>query len=281
MSISDRDPLGKPSDDNQIVNNRSPSTRSPLAFFLVLLALAIPIWLLSGFVGVIGSLKVAVTDLMLAFTPLAAAAILIYWEEGASGVFALLKRAFDYRGMVRTVWLIPVLFLAPLIYIITYAVLHLAGHGGALELHLPRLPFLIVIIFFLAIGEEGGWMGYAIDPMQERWGALGASLIIAVPWWLGHLPSIIEIGATPADIAWWFPGAIGLRVLIVWLYNNTGRCLFSAVLFHTVLNVGRLVSYPTIGSHYDPADQAVGYLIAFIIAAIVVFVWGPKTLTGR
>jgi len=258
-----------------------PSRRSPLAFFLLLLALAAPIWLMSRFVGVIGALKVPVTDLLLAFTPLAAACILIFREEGARGVLDLLKRAVDLRRLARTPWILPALFLAPAVYVLTYAVLHLVGHPGEPKLHLLSLPILAAIMFVLAIGEEAGWMGYALDPLQARWGALGASLIISVPWWAGHLPSILQIGGTAADIAWWIPGAVALRIIMVWLYNSSGGLLFSAVLFHTVLNVGRSVSYPTIGTHYDPAYQAVAYVILSLIAATVVVVCGAKTLSGR
>lgn len=261
------------------MTDSAPPKRSPLAFFAVVLALAVPIWLLSRFVGVIGSLKIPVTDLMLGFTPLTAAVILIWRQEGARGVVSLLKRAVDVRGLARTRWFLPVVLLTPLVYLLTYVALHLAGHGGAVEPHLLRLPLLAAIMFLLAIGEEGGWTGYLIDPLQARWGALGASLIIALPWWLGHLPSIAEIGGTATDMAWWFPGAIALRILMTWLYNNSGRMLSSAVLFHTVLNVGRSVSYPTIGSHYDPAYQAVGYALLSVTAVIVVVVWGAKTLT--
>lgn len=255
-----------------------PAPRRPLAFFLVVLALAVPIWLASRFVGVIGSLKIPVTDLMLAFTPLTAAAILVFREEGVQGVLALLRRAFDVRGLARTRWVWPVVLLAPLIYVLTYAGLHIAGHRGEPQPHFLTLPILAVVMFLLAIGEEGGWTGYVLDPLQARWGALGASLIIAVPWWLGHLPSIAEIGGTASDMAWWIPGAIALRILITWLYNNTGGALLSAVLFHTLLNVGRSLSYPTIGSHYDPAYQAVGYVIASILAVIVLVVWGARRL---
>ena len=134
-------------------------------------------------------------------------------------------------------------------------------------------------MFLLAIGEEAGWTGYLLDPLQAGFGALGASLIVAVPWWAAHLPSILQIGGSLGDIAWWLPGAIALRILMTWLYNNTGRSLLSVVLFHTLLNVGRSVAYPTISTHYDPAYQATGYAICFVLSAIVVVVWGPKTLT--
>jgi membrane protease YdiL (CAAX protease family) len=257
----------------------TPSARSPLAFVLALLALAIPIWLVSRFVSVIDLLKVPVTDLMLAFTPLIAAVLLVYRNEGAGGLLAFLQGSFDFPKLARTAWLVPVLLLAPLIDGLTYVALHLAGHGGVPDPNLSRLPILAAIMFVLAIGEEAGWTGYLTDPLQHRYGATVASLIIAVPWWLGHIPSIIEIGGSASDIGWWFPGAIALRVLIVWLYNNTGRCLSSAIVFHTLLNVCRSVSYPSIGSHYDPAYQSVGYSIASILATAVVIIYGPKTLT--
>lgn len=249
-----------------------------MAFFLLVLALAVPIWVLSRFVGVIGSLKVPVTDLMLAFTPLTAASILVFRADGAGGLISFLKGAIEFRKLGRTKWILPALLLAPLIYVLTYFGLHLAGHSGTPSVNFPRVLVLAAIIFMLAIGEEAGWTGYLLDPLQERFGALGASLIIAVPWWLGHIPSIIAIGGTAGDIAWWFPGAIAMRVLMTSLYNNAGRSLAAVVLFHTMLNVGRIVSYPTIGSHYDPAYQATGYGIAFVMAAIVVIVWGAKSL---
>ena len=82
-----------------------------------------------------------------------------------------------------------------------------------------------------------------------------------------------------SDIAWWFSGAIALRVLMTSLYNNAGRSMFAVILFHTMLNVGRLVAYPTIGSHYDPVYQATGNVIAFVMAAGVLLFWGAKSLT--
>jgi uncharacterized protein len=255
------------------------SKRNPLAFYLLVLMLVTPIGALSGFLGVIGSLKVPVTDLMLAFTPLAAALILVFRSEGAAGLITFLRRVFDYRTLARTKWLLSAFFLAPLIYALTYAVLHLAGHKAEPTPNWLGLPVLAVIMFLLAIGEEAGWTGYLLEPLQKRFGALGASLIIAIPWWLGHIPSIIAIGGTAADLAWWLPGAIALRVLMTSLYNNSGRSMPAVIIFHTMLNVGRSIAFPTIATHYDPAYQAISYVITFAMSAIIVIVWGAKTLT--
>jgi uncharacterized protein len=257
------------------------SLGKPAAFFAVLLALAIPIWALSPYLGVIRSVHVPVTDLMLGFTPLAAGCILTFRDAGAAGLFALLKRVFAYRALARTGWLAAVLLIAPAIDLLTWVGLHLAGHVGEAQPNYLGLAVLAAIMFVLAIGEEVGWTGYLLDPLQARFGALGASLIIAVPWWLGHIPSILEIGGTAGDIAWWFPGAIALRVIMTWLYNNTGRSLAAVVLFHAMLNVARSLSYPAISAHYDPAYQAVGYAITFALSIIIVIVWGPKTLMGK
>lgn len=258
-----------------------PPPRSAALFLVVVLALAVPIWALSRFVGVIGSLKVPVTDLLLAFTPLVAASLLVFRAEGAAGVATLLKGAVDLRRLARSGWLAAALLLAPLIYLLTYAALHVAGYGGAPTPNWAALPVLAAVMFVLAIGEEAGWTGYLLGPLQARFGALGASLIIAAPWWLGHIPSILEIGGDAADLVIWIPGAVALRVLMTWLYNGSSGCLSAAVLFHTLLNVGRMVSYPTIGAHYDPVYQAAGYAVASILAVIAVAGWGAKTLARR
>lgn len=218
-------------------------------------------------------MKVPVTDLLLGFTPLIAAAILILRSDRAIGLIAFLRRTVDLGRLARSRWLWIALGLAPLIYGLTAACLHLLGHPGSPVVNWPQVPVLAVMMFLLAIGEEAGWTGYLLDPLQQRFGALGASLIIAVPWWLGHIPSIMAIGGTAVDIAWWLPGAIAMRVLMTWLYNGAGRSVLAVVLFHAMLNIGRLVSYPVIGTHFDPAYQNTGYAIAFILAAIVVMRW--------
>jgi len=253
--------------------------RSPLAFFIVVFGLAVPLWLWGGRLGVIGELRIPASDLALAFVPMAAALILTMRAEGWRAAAGLLRRAFDLRPL-RGRWLAATLLLAPAIYLATRLVMQAAGRGGVP----PRLDLITLVLLFglflvLAAGEEVGWMGYAFDPLQRRWGAVGASLVIAVPWWLGHLPSMQAIGATASDMAWWVLGSVALRILIAWLYNNSGGVLFSALLFHALLNLGRIATYPAEGSHYDSAWQAAGYIVAGVLAAAVVLRSRPATLT--
>jgi hypothetical protein len=69
---------------------------------------------------------------------------------------------------------------------------------------------------------------------------------------------------------------IPLRVLMVWLYNNTGKSMFAVVAFHATVNIGEVV-WPFIGTTgaYDPFITTV---LLTIMAAIVIFLWSPKTL---
>jgi uncharacterized protein len=67
---------------------------------------------------------------------------------------------------------------------------------------------------------------------------------------------------------------VAARVIIVWLYNNTGKSVFVAALFHTMINLTWQM-FPINGSYYDP--RVIG-LITAIVAVVVVIVWRPRTL---
>jgi CAAX protease family protein len=171
---------------------------------------------------------------------------------------------------------VPIIFLLPLIYLLSYGVMRLLGLPLPEEPYIPFLtiPILFVAFFIGAVGEEVGWMGYVVDPLQERWSALNTSLILGSVWAIWHVVPYIQAHHTPTWIAWQCFTTVALRILIVWLYNNTGKSLFAAILFHDMINVCDF-SFPNYGSYYDPAIT--GPIIA-ITAVIVTFLWGPKTL---
>lgn len=250
----------------------APAKRS-LLFFLLVYVLSVPFWVL-GEAPL--PLPVNLPASALSFvTPLLAALILTVWREGRAGVGALLGRAFDFRKIKNPAWLVPALLLIPSIYFAAYLLMRITQR----ELPVPDVPLLMAPVFFLAyfvsaVCEELGWMGYAVDPLQERWGALRAALLLGVVWELWHLIPHLQQGLTAGWIAWQSLYSIALRVLIVWVYNNTGRSVFAAILVHTTDNVGWSL-FPNLSSHYDPLFTAA---VAWPTTVAVVLLWGAQTL---
>jgi membrane protease YdiL (CAAX protease family) len=241
--------------------------RSPVKFFLLVFALSIPFWLvqprdwpISASVG----------------APLLAALILVYREAGGRGVRRILSRVFDQRRIRKKIWYVPIIFLMPLLYLLSYLVMRLMGLPFPDEPYIPFLliPLLLVLFFILAIGEEVGWTGYVTDPLQDRWSALTTSIILGLVTAIWHFVPLIQMGRTPTWIAWWALSALSIRILYVWLYNSTGKSLFAAIVFHAMNNLS-FAMFPNYGSHWDPA---VGGVITAIVAVIVTFLWGPRTL---
>ena len=75
--------------------------------------------------------------------------------------------------------------------------------------------------------------------------------------------------------AWWCLYALASRILIVWLYNNTGQSVFAVALFHATLNLSCML-FPVHGSHFDL--RLAGLVMASTAGAVIWF-WGPRTLT--
>ena len=202
--------------------------------------------------------------------------VLVYREEGYAGVRILLKRVLDYKKIRPKIWYVPIIFLLPFIYLLSYGVMRL------MRLPLPEphssflaIPILFLVFFISALGEEAGWMGYAIDPMQDRWSALQTGIILGLVWSIWHIVPDIQAHQPWAFIAGQRFYSVLLRILIVWLYNNTGKSVFAAILFHDMDNVSVYSLFPNYGSHYNPAITGV---ITAIVAVIVTFLWGSKTL---
>ena len=80
------------------MNNSKPENRSPLNFFLIVFGLSIPLWIIDLIIDAkrTSFLNFSIIDIITAFIPLIAGCILIYKEEGKSGVYKLFKRILDY-----------------------------------------------------------------------------------------------------------------------------------------------------------------------------------------
>lgn len=248
--------------------------RSPLTYFVLTFALSIPFWIAGALTDfqILPGIPLSALGLL---CMVGAASILVYRESGVTGVTALLKRSFDFKRVKAKIWYAPTILLMPVIMTLSFIVLRLTGN----QLPLPQFsfttPFILFIVFFIAaIGEELGWSGYAIDPLQDRFGALGGALILGIVWAVWHFIPLLSVQRSTEWIVWWLFGTLALRVIITWLYNNTGQSVFMAVIFHAMFNVTWQL-FPINGSYYDPRVTS---LLMTMIAVCVVILWGPRTM---
>jgi membrane protease YdiL (CAAX protease family) len=250
--------------------------RSPAAFFLLVFAFSAPLWLVDSLAQHELLPGLPLSSVMV-LCPLLAALILVALESGAKGLTAHLKRSFDFRRISSAAWYAPILLLMPATAIVAYGAMRV--FDMPLPIPDPSLSIvspLFLLFFPAAVAEELGWSGYVLDPLQNRWGALPASLLLGLVWAAWHVVPLIQIGRAPDWIAWWSVSTVATRVLHTWLYNNTGKSVFGAALFHMTTNLSWQL-FPNHGSHYDPRINGI------ILAAIAVYVavaWGPRTLAS-
>jgi hypothetical protein len=246
-----------------------------LKYFLLLVALSIPFWI-AGSAALPVRMNLPVSALQ-AVCPLLAALVFVHRQNGATGVRRFLRRAFDHRRVGDRRWYVPSLLLIPAVSALAYAVMRVTDRPLPENPEIPWLtaPLLFVAFFLFGIGEELGWMGYAADRLQQRHSALTTALVLGAVGAAWHLVPLLQADHTPIWIAGWAVNTIALRVLVVWIYNNAGASVLTAVLFHTSSNMAWSL-FPNDGSHYDPV--VVGAITA-LAAVAVTAVWGPRTLT--
>ena len=236
-------------------------------FFVLLIILSMPFYLLGAIAGLssISPLGLPLSALMF-LCPMTLALMLTYRKDGRSGMKRLLKRIFDYRRIRMKGWYIPVVLLMPAVLMLSYLIMRLIN----LPLPVAKISFLMIPVFFLvfsigAIGEELGWSAYLLEPLQERLGALKASMLLGFVWAVWHIIPYHQMGHSLNWILWQCLATIGLRVIMVWIYNASGKSLFAVIVFHTMINVSEFI-FPNYGSHYNPTITGI---IILCVAAIV------------
>jgi membrane protease YdiL (CAAX protease family) len=240
------------------------------AFFVLAVVLLLPFLVYGAITGsqLAPGLPVAAVGV---FCPMLAAMILMYWQDKLAGVVSLLKRTIDVQRIKNKWWYAPLLLIMPMAMTLSFWVQRLMG----IPIPTPRLDVVQVLAlcigcFIGAVGEELGWSGYATEPLQTRWGALKASLLLGLFWAVYHYIGLVQAHRSVEWIAWWTLYTVAIRVIMVWLFNQTGGSVFGMILFHMTINVTWLL-YPVGNSFFDP--RVTGSILV-AIAASVVLVWG-------
>lgn len=155
----------------------------------------------------------------------------VHGKQGEQAFFAGLLR---WAAGVR--WYVVALVL-PVVLTLTAAAL--AGELDAVRLGAWAALLITFGTYLLAaVPEEAGWRGFALPRLQERHGALRASLIIGVLWALWHLPLLWnpDNPMSSYPLLAWFAGTVLVSVVYTWLYNGSGGTVLVVVVFHAAAN---------------------------------------------
>jgi uncharacterized protein len=250
----------------------------PFNFFLLVFVLSILFWVL-GFIGP-DTTKIIPIGLplsaLMTFCPMIAAVILIYRKQKMLGVKQLLKQVFDFKKIHNKKWYVPIVLLLPIIALLSF------WYVKFTRILIPSATFsllsiciLFIAYFIAAIGEELGWSGYIINPMQNKYGALKASIIVGIIWAVWHIIPYYQAHQTTYWIIWQCIGTVFLRIIMVWIFNNAGKSVFAMVLFHTMINISPyLIS--NYGANYNPF---IFCMLLMIVVIIIIYCWDAKTFT--
>jgi membrane protease YdiL (CAAX protease family) len=265
-----------------VTENRQPTPLSPLkrlvvrnpvaAFLLMLYAIAwtvfLPVVLQARGLLVLpvdiseGLAFDAVTSLASILGVALPAFIVTAAISGKAGVRDLLSRCLRWR--VGLVWYLAALFGLLAVMVLVGSVLSDPAPLKVLTERWPLiftlfLPEVLLPFLYIQLFEEAGWTGFMQNALQERRGPLLASILVAPAFVLQHLPILLMdsgIGLTSLILV----GALVMvavffRVVVMWLYNDSGRSVLVVALFHSAYNsawgtgdhkfTGELISGPT------------------------------------
>lgn len=118
--------------------------------------------------------------------------------------------------------------------------------------------------------EEPGWRGFALRPLQDRFGRLRGSLVVGVAWWAWHQPMNLTFGLTPT----WEDAAtmVLLSFAIDSLYRLSRDNVATAMLAHQ--STGTVFTFLVL----RPGDPV---RLGLLLAWVVVLRWFESRRAGR
>jgi uncharacterized protein len=145
--------------------------------------------------------------------------------------------------------------------------------------------FVFGFLFGIPAGtmEEVGWMGFAFPNMQKRKTNFSNAVQLGLIWSLWHLPVINFLGtASPHGVQWFsfflaFASVMtAMRVIIVWVYCNTGSLLLCQLMH--ISSTGFLVTLsPSPLNIYQEPLWYFGYaLVLWSLVALIVSKFGKN-----
>jgi membrane protease YdiL (CAAX protease family) len=220
-----------------------------LAFFVLAYGLSWAYWIPLALAGVRTAPGSTATHEPGLLGPALAAFIVTGLTQGRAGVAVLARRLVlvsppAWRFMAYSFSPLIFLGLAIVIAMVTNAGVpswrDFAIYSGLPPLGLPAV--LLLVLLFNGVGEETGWRGFALEPLQRRFGPLTGTLILALLWAGWHTPAffIVETYRTmtvPMIVGGFGLGICAGAIVLSRIAQRTGGSVLAAALWHTFYNM--------------------------------------------
>lgn len=192
------------------------------------------------------------------FSPTIASFIALKQDEKVKGFKNWLIQIFDYKQHI-------VAYLLPIFFAFAYFIPQILISG-----YDEGVPFLILIILiplmlFGGGNEEVGWRHILQPELEKKLPFPLATIIVAIIWWLWHLPLFYIPGTGQYNANYFLFGinVLGISFALAAIKKNTGSTML-CIIFHCLVNA--------LLSVFIILENLSGYIISASILIIVSFV---------
>ncbi|PFZ33126.1 CPBP family intramembrane glutamic endopeptidase [Bacillus wiedmannii] len=146
------------------------------------------------------------------------------------------------------------------------------------------ISFVVTFFFSGPLPEEIGWRGFALPRLQLKFGALKATLLLAVLWAFWHLPHFLTVaqkGGPGSNLSILYIHlpifilmCLPISIILTWVYNCNRGNLFIVMLVHASVNTFSLVQTNTTNPVLKNSDLFVGIGLGIVALLILIFTRG-------
>ena len=220
-----------------------------LSFFVLTYGLSWAYWIPLALAGVRTAPGSHTTHFPGLLGPAFSAFIITGLTQGRAGMVALARRLVLVS---QPAWRFFIYSLSPVIFLVLAVALARLTQTGlppwgdfAIYSGLPPLgvpAVLLLVLLFNGFGEETGWRGFALEPLQRRYGPLAGTLILAALWAGWHTPTFFVVETyrnmtVPMIIGGFGLGICAGAIVLSRIAQRTHGSILAAALWHAIYNM--------------------------------------------
>jgi membrane protease YdiL (CAAX protease family) len=223
-------------------------------FFLLTLLLSWAVWI-PTFLFVPENVQLPLL-LLGGFGPFLSAILVIWAKEGKTSLKKWLRETFRVR--INLIWyLMGGLFLPIGIALLHHSFYILAGGKSAFTFDQIWGIYIVSLFSTTLLGggfEEPGWRGFATPRLMTQFHPIIANIIVSFFWVLWHTPLYFgNWSGKNQPLLWFFVYAIGLSIILTWLYFKSSKSIIPVMLLHAATNI-IFVYFPRTNTIFSSSD---------------------------